>query len=97
MAILQVSRGATPGTVHELHVERTVLGRHPNCHVVFDNGAVSRHHAQILESHGSYYVEDLRSRNGTFVNGRPVNESKVYDGDQIVAGSTTFTVRLLTQ
>lgn len=84
MAVLQVSRGATPGTVHELHVERTVLGRHPNCHVVFDNGAVSRHHAQILESHGSYYIEDLRSRNGTFLNGQPLeSRTELHDGDQI--------------
>jgi phosphoserine phosphatase RsbU/P len=84
VAVLQVSRGATPGTVHELHVERTVLGRHPNCHVVFDNGAVSRHHAQILESHGSYYVEDLRSRNGTFLNGQPLEgRTELHDGDQI--------------
>jgi serine phosphatase RsbU (regulator of sigma subunit) len=84
LAVLQVSRGATPGTVHELHVERTVLGRHPNCHVVFDNGAISRHHAQILESHGSYYIEDLRSRNGTYLNGQPLeSRTELHDGDQI--------------
>ena len=60
------------------------MGRHPNCHIVLDNGAVSRHHAQILESHGSYYVEDLRSRNGTYLNASPVEgRSELSDGDQI--------------
>ena len=65
-------------------MERTVLGRHPNCHVVFDNGAVSRHHAQILESHGSYYVEDLRSRNGTYLNGALLEcRTELNEGDKI--------------
>ncbi|QDU40978.1 Transcriptional regulatory protein EmbR [Maioricimonas rarisocia] len=64
--------------------ERVLLGRHPNCQIVFDNGAVSRHHAQVLESHGSYYIEDLRSRNGTYLNGEPLDgRTELSDGDQI--------------
>jgi serine phosphatase RsbU (regulator of sigma subunit) len=51
---------------------------------VFDNPAISRHHAQILESHGSYFVEDLRSRNGTYVNGKAIDgRTQLDDGDQI--------------
>jgi serine phosphatase RsbU (regulator of sigma subunit) len=84
VAVLKVLRGGTPGAVYELEGERTVLGRHPNCHVVFDNGAISRHHAQILESHGSYYLEDLRSRNGTQLNGETLEKrEELRDGDQV--------------
>jgi len=84
VAVLKVLRGGAPGAVFELNGERTVIGRHPNCHVVFDNGAISRHHAQILESHGSYYVEDLRSRNGTQLNGDTLEgRTELHDGDQI--------------
>ncbi|RPI83190.1 MAG: FHA domain-containing protein, partial [Planctomycetaceae bacterium] len=72
MAVLKVIRGSCPGQVFELPGERTVLGRLPTCQVVLDNGAVSRTHAQILESHGAYYLEDLRSRNGTLLNGESV-------------------------
>src|SRR5262245_3995863 len=68
VAFLQVVKGANAGQVLELHGERTVLGRHPGCEVVLDNAAVSRQHAQILESHGSYFLEDLRSRNKTYLN-----------------------------
>lgn len=51
---------------------------------MLDNGAVSRHHAQILETHGAYYVEDLRSRNGTYVNGnRLEGRRELVDGDEI--------------
>ncbi len=45
-----------------------VFGRHPHCQVVLENAAVSRYHAQILENHGQFFIEDLRSRNGTHVN-----------------------------
>lgn len=72
MAVLKVIKGSCPGQIFELPGERTVLGRLPNCQIVLDNGAVSRTHAQILESHGAYYLEDLRSRNGTLLNGESV-------------------------
>ncbi|MBL8848646.1 MAG: SpoIIE family protein phosphatase [Planctomycetaceae bacterium] len=84
MTVLKVVKGSNPGAVYELHGERTVMGRHPNCHVVLDNGAVSRHHAQVLESHGSYFLEDLRSRNGTFLNGEQLeSRTELNDGDEI--------------
>lgn len=81
---MQIMKGETPGTVLPLQTGRTVVGRHPTCHVVLDNAAVSRHHAQILESHGLYFLEDLRSRNGTFLNGEPLStRAELRDGDQI--------------
>lgn len=84
VAILRVLRGTAAGAVFELQGERTIIGRHPNCHVVLDNGAISRHHVQVLESHGSYYVEDLRSRNGTSLNADPLEgRAELHDGDQI--------------
>jgi phosphoserine phosphatase RsbU/P len=72
VAILKVIEGACPGQIVELVGDRCVIGRHPNCEVVLDNAAVSRHHAQILETHGSFFLEDLRSRNRTFLNDIPV-------------------------
>jgi serine phosphatase RsbU (regulator of sigma subunit) len=84
VAVLQVVKGETPGSTHTLQAGRTVIGRHPTCHIVLDNGAVSRHHAQVLESHGNYFLEDLRSRNGTFLNGEALtSRAELHDGDQI--------------
>ena len=84
MAILRVLSGDETGRVMPLSEERTILGRHPNCQVVLDNASVSRHHAQILESHGTFYLEDLRSRNGTFLNGQQLDgRTLLSDGDQI--------------
>lgn len=61
-----------------------MIGRHPGCEIVLDNAAVSRQHARISESHGSYFLEDLRSRNKTYLNGRAVDGStELHDGDAI--------------
>lgn len=84
MAVLQLIRGGEVGRQYHLDHERTVLGRHPNCEFVLESGVVSRQHAQILESHGTYYVEDLRSRNGTFVNGEMISgRQELREGDEI--------------
>jgi len=84
VAYLKVLRGADAGSVIPLDRERTVFGRHPNCGVVLDDGAVSRQHAQLMQAHGSYYLEDLRSRNGTQLNDVDVPKpTQVNDGDVI--------------
>ncbi len=84
MAFLRVIKGSAPGQLLELTGERMVIGRHPNCEIVLDNVAVSRHHAQILESHGNYYIEDLRSRNRTYLNGAPVEgRTELKDADEL--------------
>lgn len=69
MAVLQVLKGKNPGQLFPLDRERSILGRHPDCDIVLDAGAVSRQHAQILHVGNDFFVEDLDSRNGTFVNG----------------------------
>ena len=74
MAYLRVVKGSRVGQVFELLGERHILGRHPQCEIVLDNAAVSRHHAQILVNHGNFYLEDLRSRNQTFRNEEAISE-----------------------
>lgn len=60
------------------------MGRHPNCEIVLDNVAVSRYHAQILESHGFFYLEDLHSRNGTLLNGSVIEgRTELHENDTI--------------
>lgn len=72
MALLREISGPNPGRQVVLDRPRMVLGRHPDCDVIIEVGAVSRQHAQILLVEGEYHVEDLNSRNGTFVNDRMI-------------------------
>ena len=84
MAFLKVIKGSSAGQVLALSSEKVILGRHPSCQIVLDNASVSRHHAQIVEEHGIFLVEDLRSRNGTQVNRLPIRgRMELRDGDEI--------------
>ena len=77
MATLQTLQGPKPGKIFELEGNSITLGRHPDCDIVLEVAAVSRQHARILLVDGKYYVEDLSSRNGTLLNGRPLVRREV--------------------
>jgi adenylate cyclase len=70
-----------------LETGETVVGRQPACDLVIDDPSVSRHHAKLTVSRGQCKLEDLNSRNGTFVDGELVTEAELADGNAIVFGS----------
>ena len=73
-----------------------LVGRDDDCAVRIDSTTVSRHHARIVVTHGEATVEDLRSKNGTYVNGQPVRlPVALQDGGQIRIGSVKMTYRIL--
>jgi serine phosphatase RsbU (regulator of sigma subunit) len=74
MAVLRVLQGNNPGQLIPLEGASVILGRHPACDIVLDSASVSRQHARILNAEGTFYLEDLHSRNGTFLNGLPINQ-----------------------
>jgi sigma-B regulation protein RsbU (phosphoserine phosphatase) len=91
MAFLQAENGSSAGQRHDLTKERYVLGRHPECDIVVDAGAVSRHHAQLLRAGEDYYVEDMNSRNGTFVNDQMIfGRHRLVRGDRIRVCDISF-------
>jgi phosphoserine phosphatase RsbU/P len=92
MAVLELLTGERAGQRFNLGSEQTILGRHPDCTVVLDQGAVSRQHAAISLVNGDYYVEDLHSRNGTSVNNAPIHEvRKLVTGDRLKICDIEFT------
>jgi DNA-binding winged helix-turn-helix (wHTH) protein len=73
-----------------------LVGRDPDCAVRLDSPSVSRHHARIIVAGRETTVEDLRSKNGTYVNDRPVTAPVVLDdGARIRVGSMRMTYRIL--
>lgn len=69
--------------IREIKLEKNAyaLGRKPDNDIVLDNPAVSGHHCRMYESGGTWFVEDLNSTNGTFVNGRKVLKAGLKPGD----------------
>jgi len=67
------------------------IGRLPNNTVAIDNPAVSGQHARVIVAGGQVMVEDLNSRNGTFVNNQAVTKHTLQEGDVIRIGKHTLT------
>ena len=84
MAVLRALHGENPGQFIPVEGDSAVLGRHPDCDIVLESGSVSRQHARLSMTGENYYIEDLDSRNGTFVNGRAViDRQMLFDADQL--------------
>jgi len=84
MPELRTIEGPHAGGVFALDRDLAVLGRHPECDIVLDSGAVSRQHARIQRVDKRFYIEDMQSRNGTYVNGRQIRERHLLnDQDRI--------------
>ena len=66
--------------------ERTTLGRRPYNDIVIENLAVSGEHAVLTMLDGKVVIEDLRSTNGTFVNGRAIQKQELMHGDLLDIG-----------
>jgi uncharacterized FlaG/YvyC family protein len=63
------------------------IGRRPDNNIVLDDKFVSGRHAVVGFEQGRYYVEDLKSSNGTLLNGKPVHRANLNDGDVIRIGA----------
>lgn len=86
--------GSNAGTKYQLVTERVRMGRHPDCEVVIDVNSVSRFHAHMLREDGKYLIEDLKSRNGTFVNGKKISgKLPLKDNDRVKICDVLFVYR----
>jgi hypothetical protein len=92
-ACLLVS-GAPPGSERlRLDRRRTVVGRE-GADLEVPDAAISSRHFEVERRGSDYFVRDLGSSNGTFVNGHRIRAVQLRPGDAIRAGRTTFTFRI---
>lgn len=69
--------------------DRITIGRDEENHIVLNHNSISRQHALITKRNDSYYLEDLKSTNGTFLNGnRVTSKVPLKDNDVIFIGNT---------
>ncbi len=95
--IMRISEGNHSWQVR-LTSAGVIIGRSDECDIVIDSRNVSRQHTRISEtSPGEWMVEDLGSRNGTFVNGERVKSSPISRADVIEIGPASLSFSSLTE
>lgn len=91
---IRVLRGAGAGQSFSLSGSETVLGRDSDCGIVIPLQTISRRHARIVREPDGAYIEDLRSLNGTLVNGRRIEgRHRLHHGDRIEIHDVLMTFR----
>ena len=76
---------------HTFQQPKITLGRAPSCDCMIDNGTVSTEHARLSYHHSQWWVEDLSSRNGTFLNQNRIEvPTVIIAGDEIRCGEVEF-------
>ena len=73
-------------TSFETENEQISIGRNPKNDIQIENMAVSSFHAVVKKMMNAYFIEDLKSTNGTFVNEKQIDKYELLDGDEIIVG-----------
>ncbi len=90
-AVVIRSGGNRVGESFPLEGDRMTVGRRPDSDVFLDDVTVSRDHALVVKRGGDFYLDDLGSLNGTYVNRRRIESHKLADGDELQVGKYKLT------
>ena len=91
---LVVFKKSGPQKTYRLPSSVTVIGRRSNCDFYVPLMSVSRRHCQLNRHQGVLKIRDLDSRNGTYLNGKRVDEAVIKAGDYIKVGPLTFAFQI---
>lgn len=76
---------------YDLKQGRSSIGRSSDNDIVIENSSVSNNHARFNFGQNDFFLTDLRSSNGTFLNGKKILHVKLTDGDMINFAGVTAT------
>ena len=87
--------GDTRPSVKNFTQAEIMIGRDTNCDLSMMDEALSAHHARLIHHHGQWWLEDLNSTNGTFLNREILTTpAVVISGDQFKCGNTIFDIQV---
>ena len=93
-ASIRVTHGFYEGLEVPLERDWMVIGRGRGADVVIAESTISRAHVAIGFDEEGFFMQDLGSRNGTWVNGRPEPRARLSDGDQLQLGKLQLQLSL---
>ena len=89
-AKLRILTGDKVGLEFPINQLRVIIGRELTCSIVLEEPVLSRRHCVITQDNNKFYVADLKSKNGTYLNGQRIEKTELEDGDIIRVGNTRF-------
>jgi FHA domain-containing protein/zinc ribbon protein len=90
-AVVIRAGGGRVGESFALDQDRMTIGRRPDSDVFLDDVTVSRDHALLVKRGGDFYLDDLGSLNGTYVNRHRIESHRLEDGDELQVGKFKLT------
>jgi hypothetical protein len=90
-ALVIRSGGGRVGESFPLEGDRLSIGRRPDSDVFLDDVTVSRDHALLVRRSGGWFLDDLGSLNGTYVNRRRIESHRLADADELQVGKYKLT------
>jgi pSer/pThr/pTyr-binding forkhead associated (FHA) protein len=87
MSRLLITNGVQEGRAYRLRPGVNRIGRSLDNHFQIPDGSVSSNHCELIFSEGRFFVRDLRSTNGTSIDGEPVSEAAMQLGQVLQVGT----------
>ena len=89
--VLIISRSS--GTVHRFLVQPITIGRHPSSDLFLEDDAISLRHVRISFKDGNWWIADLNSKNGTYLNSNKIFDRELLtENDEIRIGNDSFVI-----
>lgn len=88
-----ILKNLNTGDVYEVTSNPFTIGKSQTCNLVIADKVVSRHHAEVVQYGDKYFIKDLSSTNGTFINGNKLmadTDVELKDGQEIIFANKKF-------
>lgn len=87
---LEVIKGSDEGKIFLINKDEFIIGRQEDCDVAVTDPEISRRHLRLYQDNNRWFVQDLGSTNGTYLNKLRVDRYRLNPGDRIKAGQSHF-------